>query len=62
MAHEVSETVKIGKRWFNRDTVGKNKGAILGNKKGFDTMRKAVIAADKRSQRADIRRKQRRKK
>ena len=53
MAHEKSETVKIGSRFFNRDTVGKDKGRILGNQKGFATMREAVSAAEKRSKRFD---------
>ena len=37
MAHEKSETVKIGNRWFNRTTVGSDKGRILGRKDGFAT-------------------------
>ena len=50
MAHERSETVKIGKRWFNRDTVT-DKGRILGSQKGFKTQREAVSAAKARSRR-----------
>ncbi len=49
MAHERSETIKIGRRWFNRDTVGVDKGRILGNERGFSTMKEAVTAAKKRS-------------
>ncbi len=49
MAHEKSETVKIGKRWFNRDTVGPDKGRVLGNKAGFSTMKEAEGAAERRS-------------
>ena len=49
MAHEKSETVKIGNRWFNRTTVGSDKGRILGRKDGFATMEDAVRAAKKRS-------------
>ena len=51
MAHEKSETVKIGKRWFNRDTVGKDKGRILGSRSGFATAKEAVSAAKARSKR-----------
>lgn len=50
MAHEKSETVKRGSRWFNIDTVGKDKGRVLGNQKGFATSQEAVSAAKKRSQ------------
>ncbi len=49
MGHENSETVRIGKRWFNRDTVGADKGRILGPKDGFPTKEAAVTAAKKRS-------------
>jgi hypothetical protein len=51
MAHEKSATVKKGTRWFNIDTVGKDKGRILGSQKGFQTMKKAVQAAEARSPR-----------
>jgi len=53
MPHENSATVKRlvdGKvRWLNIDTVGSNKGRILGSKNGFATQREAVRAAVKRS-------------
>ncbi len=49
MSHEQSETVKINRRWYNLDTVGADKGRILGNKKGFATVKGAVAAAKKRS-------------
>ncbi len=49
MAHENSETVKIGKRWFNRATTGTAK-RILGPKGGFSTRQEAVSAAKQRSQ------------
>ena len=54
MAHEKSETVKIGNRWFNRDTVGADKGRILGNKSGFTTMKEAVSAAKRRSESSSV--------
>ena len=47
--HEKSETVQKGKRWYNLDTVGLDKGRILGSKKGYATMKEAVSAAERRS-------------
>ncbi len=61
MAHELSETVKRGSRWFNITTVGSGKGRILGNKKGYKTMKIAVGAAKKRSLRQGLTAKVRRK-
>jgi hypothetical protein len=54
MSHEMSETIK-GKdgRWYNVDTVGKDKGRVLGNKKGYSTVKEAVDAAKKRSKSFD---------
>ncbi len=61
MSHEKSETVKIGKRWFNRDLRGARR--ILGNKKGYATMKEAITAAERRSRDFKLpRRKPRRKK
>lgn len=48
MGHENSETIKIGKRWFNRATVGSAK-RILGSKRGYGTVKEAVAAAKQRS-------------
>ena len=52
MGHENSETVRIGKRWFNRATVGTAKrrlGSPSQRESGFATMKEAVSAAKKRS-------------
>ncbi len=51
MPHEKSETVKRGSRWYNVDTVGKDKGRILGSPGGFTTQKKASAAAEARSRR-----------
>ena len=51
MAHEKSETIQKGKRWYNLDTVGLDKGRVLGSKKGYSTMEEAVDAAKRRSKR-----------
>ena len=51
MPHENSGTVKEGDHWVNVDTVGKDKGRVLGSQKGFKTQAKAVAAAKARSKR-----------
>ena len=53
MAHEKSITVKKeGKtgKYFVKDNSGANKGAILGNKKGYRTMQEANAYAKARSE------------
>ena len=52
MGHENSETVREGKRWYNRATVGTAKrrlGSPSERKFGFATMKEAVSAAEHRS-------------
>ncbi len=52
MGHENSETVRIGKRWFNRATVGTAKrrlGSPSQRENGFPTMKAAEAAAKHRS-------------
>lgn len=49
MAHEVSKTIKKGKRWYLTIGVGKKKGTVIGNKKGYATSKIADSYAQQRS-------------
>lgn len=49
MSHEKSQTIEMDGRHFVVATVGKNKGKILGPKRGFDTEKQATSYAIQRS-------------